>query len=99
MEAGRQAGEGSRGRETEGGRQREAEGERLKRLRLKMRVCLHAFTLKNERALRVRLPYAAPGCSRFLGRSEHTCGKRAQQEDSARFKPTPLRVWRCRLYH
>ena len=27
-------------------------------LRLKSRVCLHAFTLRNKRALRVKLPYA-----------------------------------------
>ena len=38
--------------------------------------------------LRARLSYVAPGCSRFLGRSEHTCGTRAQQEDSVGFEPT-----------
>ena len=29
-----------------------------------------------------RLSYAVPGCWCFVGRSEHTCGMRAQQEDS-----------------
>ena len=46
----------------------------------------------------VRLPYMVPGCSRFLGRLEHTCGTRAQQEDSVGFEPTTsqhLRVSRC----
>ena len=69
---------------------------------LKPQVCLHGFTLRNKLALGARLPYAVPGCSRFLGRSEHTCGTRAQQEDSMGFEPTTsqhLRVWRCRLYH
>ena len=40
-----------------------------------------ACALINNSALRARLPYAVPGCSRFLGRSEHTCGTRALQED------------------
>ena len=40
-----------------------------------------ACALRNCSALRARLPCAAPGCSRFLGRSEHTCGLRVQQED------------------
>ena len=73
----------------------------LSKVKLKSRDCLHAFTLRNNRALRVRLPYAAPGCSQFLDRSEHTCGTRAQQEDSVGLEPTTsehLRVWRCRLY-
>ena len=43
-----------------------------------------------------------PGCSRFLGRLEHTHRRIAQQEDSVGFKLTTsqhLRVSRCRLYH
>ena len=36
-------------------------------------------------SLRVRLAYVVPGCSCLLGRLEHTCGTRAQQEDSVRF--------------
>ena len=74
----------------------------IKVTRLRSQGCLHAFTLRNKRALRARLPYAVPGCSQFLGRSEHTCGMRAQQEDSVGFDPTTsshLRVWRCSLYH
>ena len=42
------------------------------------------------------------GCSWFLGRSEHTHGTGAQQEDSVGFEPTTsqnLCVSRCRLYH
>ena len=44
----------------------------------------------------------APSYSQLLCRLEHTCGTRAQQEDSVGFEPTAsdhLRVLRCRLYH
>ena len=51
-------------------------------------MCL--CVLRNDRALRARLPYAAPRCSCLLGRSEHTCGTRAQREDSVGFKLTTL---------
>ena len=30
-----------------------------------------------------------PGCSWFLGRSEHTCGPRAQQEDCSEIELNP----------
>ena len=30
-------------------------------------------------ALRARLPFTAPVCSQFVGRSEHTCDPKAQQ--------------------
>ena len=66
----------------------------------KLWVCLHER--KKLHALTARLPYAAPGWSRFLGRPEHTCGTRAQQEDSVGFEPTTsqhLHVLRYRLYH
>ena len=44
-------------------------------------LCTHVLCTHVHWAITVRLPYATPGCSRFLGRSEHTCGTRAQQED------------------
>ena len=52
-----------------------------------------ANALRNSSALRARLPYAAPGCSWFLGRSKHTRGTRAQQEDSVGLNPQPLNIF------
>ena len=41
------------------------------------------------------MPYAAPGCSRFLGRSEHTCNTRAQQEDCSGIRTHNLSSLAC----
>ena len=35
--------------------------------------------LRNIGAFRARLPFAAPVCSQFVGRSERTCGPKSQQ--------------------
>ena len=41
--------------------------------------------LRGMSALGARLPFTAPVCFQFVGRSEHTCGPKAQQSvDSSR---------------
>ena len=42
------------------------------------RMSVSVRGLRNMGALRAWLPFAAPVCSQFVGRSEHTCGTKAQ---------------------
>ena len=55
---------------------------------LRSRVCLHACALRNKVPQEQGCHMRQSGCSRFLGRSEYTCGTRARQEDSVGFEPT-----------
>ena len=53
---------------------------------LKSQVCL-CQSIEKYGCLKARLPFTAPVCSQFMGRSEHTCGPKAQQsEDSSRIR-------------
>ena len=55
----------------------------------------HVFPLRSYGALRARLLYVVPGYSRFLGRSECTCGTRAQQEDCSGIQTHSLSTLVC----
>ena len=59
--------------------------------------CFNGLRAKKKHDFRARLPYVAPGCSRFLGRSEHTCGMMGQAGEPTTSQH--LLVSRCRLYH
>ena len=65
----------------------------LKSVFLKVKNCKVvscACAVGNYSTLRARLPHAAPGCSRFLGRPEHTCGMRASRRAQWDSKQQPL---------